>query len=66
MKLFNWIKRTFHKFHSPDLRELLVQDYGEQAGKMYDSINEGIPIGGLAETIAFLDAVEQCKKKHNI
>ena len=38
------------------------EDYVEEFLAKYDDINRGIPIGGLAETIVFLDMIEEIKK----
>ena len=38
------------------------EDYVEEFLAKYDDINRGIPIGGLVETMAFLDMIEQIKK----
>jgi hypothetical protein len=39
------------------------EDYVEEFLEKYDDINRGIPIGGMAETIVFLDMIEQIKKE---
>ncbi len=39
------------------------EDYVEEFLAKYDDINRGIPIGGIAETIVFLDMIEQIKKE---
>jgi len=39
------------------------EDYVVEFLIKYDDINRGVPIGGLAETIAFLDMIEQIKKQ---
>ena len=44
------------------LRDKLIEMYGEEAGLYHDKINQGIPIGGLEETIIFLHMVEEAKK----
>jgi hypothetical protein len=48
-----------------DLRELCRERYGEDFAKMYDTINSGGTIGGLQETIAFLEMVEEVKRTTN-
>lgn len=45
-----------------DLREFGA-DYVEEFLDKYDKINMGVPIGGLQETIVFLDLVETIKKE---
>lgn len=44
------------------LRQACIDEYGEEFGTMYDSVNSGIPIGGFSETIAFVEMVEKVKK----
>lgn len=39
----------------------LGAEWVEEALEKYDKINSGIPIGGFAETVAFLDMVETVK-----
>lgn len=39
------------------------EDYVEEFLAKYDDINRGIPIGGMAETVVFLDMIEQIKKE---
>ena len=39
------------------------EDYVEEFLAKYDDINRGIPIGGVSETIVFLDMIEQIKKE---
>ena len=46
------------------LRDKLIEMYGVEAGVYYDKINQGIPIGGLLETIVFLHMVKETKKLH--
>ena len=38
------------------------EDYVEEFLAKYDDINRGIPIGGLAETMVFLDMIEEIRK----
>ena len=58
-----WLKRLFKRLSSRDsLRDKLVEMYGEQAGEAYDKINQGIPIGGLLETVVFLEMVKEAEK----
>ena len=39
------------------------KDYVEEFLAKYDDINRGIPIGGMLETIVFLDMIEQIKEE---
>jgi hypothetical protein len=39
------------------------EDYVEEFLKKYDDINRGIPIGGIVETMLFLDMIEQIRKE---
>ena len=39
------------------------EDYVEEFLVKYDDINRGISIGGMAETIVFLDMIEQIKSE---
>lgn len=41
----------------------LGKDYVEEFLAKYDDINRGIPIGGMVETMVFLDMIEQIKKE---
>ena len=67
MKLFRRIRKRFGWYN---LREELAKwveenmggEYVEEALQMYDDINSGRPIGGIMETIIFLDLVETVKK----
>ena len=61
------LKKLFKKLSSKlssryTLRDKLVEMYGEEAGEAYDKINTGIPMGGLLETVIFLQMVEEAKK----
>lgn len=46
-----WVKREFG------------EEYVDEFCEKYDSINRGIPIGGLQETILFVDMVDRIKKE---
>lgn len=37
------------------------EEYVEEFLEKYDNLNRGIPIGGFAETIVFLDLIERIK-----
>lgn len=39
------------------------EEYVDEFLEKYDNINRGIPIGGMAETIVFLDMIEQIKEE---
>ena len=56
----NWLRKLFKK--KKTLRDKVIEMYGEEAGIYYDKINQGIPIGGLQDTIIFLLMVEDAKK----
>ena len=58
--IMKWVRKLFKKRKT--LRDKLIEMYGEEAGLYYDKINQGIPIGGLDETIIFLYMVEEAKK----
>lgn len=39
------------------------EDYVEEFLAKYDDINRGIPIGGIEETVIFLDMIERIRKE---
>ena len=39
------------------------KDYVEEFLAKYDDINRGIPIGGMVETITFINLIERIKKQ---
>lgn len=39
------------------------EEYVEEFLAKYDDINRGIPIGGIVNTIAFLNLIEQIRKQ---
>jgi len=41
----------------------LGEDYVEEFLAKYDDINRGIPIGGMVETMVFLEIIEQIKQE---
>lgn len=59
-----WLRKLFNKKETPKktLRDKLIEMYGEEAGVYYDKTCQGIPIGGLYETMIFLHMVEKAKK----
>lgn len=64
MKLFKKLKRKHYNLRS-EVAKWVEKNFGteyvKEALEKYDKINSGIPIGGLAETIVFLDMVESVK-----
>ena len=61
-----WYKpKEFFKrfFRKKDLREVCLEKYGDDFVKMYDMLNDGIPIGNLEETEIFLAMVEKAKEE---
>lgn len=48
------------------LRELCRREYDDEFVKLYDLIGQGIPIGGLYETIIFLEMIEEVKIKYGM
>ena len=48
-----------------DLRELCRERYGNEFVKKYDALNAGRTIGGIVETIAFIEKVEEVKRTSN-
>jgi len=52
----------FDRFRT--LRELCKREYGDEFVEKYDSLNRGIPIGGIEETIMFIEQVESIKTKY--
>lgn len=39
-------------------------EYVQEALDKYDKINQGVPIGGYAETVVYLDMIERIKKDY--
>lgn len=39
------------------------EDYVDEFLAKYDDINRGIPIGGMVETVVFLDMIERIKRE---
>lgn len=54
-----WFKKFSRK---KGLREVCREKYGDDFVKMYDMLNDGIPIGNLEETQIFLAMVEAAKE----
>lgn len=53
-----------HKLRKPTLRELCRREYGDWFVECMDTLCDGRPIGGLNETVAFLDMLEKVKSEH--
>lgn len=45
------------------VRKNIGTNYVAEALEKYDKINSGVPIGGIAETVVFLDMVETVKSE---
>ena len=45
-------------FRKKDLREICRDKYGDDFVRMYDMLNNGIPIGNLTETQIFLTMIK--------
>lgn len=43
--------------------ENIGEDYVDEFLAKYDDINRGIPIGGMVETVVFLDMIERIKEE---
>ena len=64
MKLFKKLKRKHYNLRSELakwVKKNIGTEYVEEALDKYDKINRGIPIGGIAETVVFVDMVETVK-----
>ena len=64
MKLSKKLKRKHYNLRS-ELAKWVEKNIGteyiDEALEKYDKINSGIPIGGIAETVAFVNMVEIVK-----
>jgi len=58
-KLQEYFKKFFRK---KNLREVCRGKYGDDFVKMYDMLNNGIPIGNLEETRIFLTMVNAAEE----
>ena len=56
--LYN-LRKEGIKWVSENIGEKYVDEFLEK----YNDINRGIPIGGMAETIVFLDMIKQIKEQ---
>ena len=45
------------------VRDNLGKEYVEEFKQKYESIQQGVPIGGFEETIIFLDMIERIKNE---
>ncbi len=64
MDLFSKLFEIFHKIKKPTLRELCIREYGEEFGSVYDDLNNGIPIGGFAETVIAINMIGTVQSKY--
>lgn len=64
MNLFKKLKRKHYNLRSELakwVKKNIGVEYVNEALEKYDKINSGIPIGGMAETVAFVGMVETVK-----
>lgn len=64
MKLFKKLKRKHYNLRSELAKWVeknIGAEYVAEALEKYDNIKSGVPIGGMAETVAFIDMVETVK-----
>jgi len=64
MKLFKKLKRKHYNLRSELAKWVernIGSEYVDEALEKYDKINKGVPIGGMAETVAFVGMVETVK-----
>ena len=64
MKLFKKLKRKHYNLRSELaswVERNIGSEYVDEALEKYDKINSGVPIGGMAETAAFISMVETVK-----
>ena len=64
MKLFKTLKRKHYNLRNELanwVERNVGSEYVDEALEKYDKINSGVPIGSIAETIAFVDMVETVK-----
>lgn len=64
MNLFSKLLSMFHNVEKPTLRELCIREYGEEFGSVYDDLNNGVSIGGFAETIIAINMIETVQSKY--
>lgn len=58
-----FLKRLFRK--KKDLREACREEYGDDFIQLYDMMQAGIPIGGLAETMLILSMIDKVREDLN-
>ena len=64
MKLFKKLKRKHYNLRSELanwIERSIGSEYVDEALEKYDKVNSGVPIGGIAETAAFISMVETVK-----
>lgn len=64
MKLFKKLKRKHYNLRSELanwVERNIGSEYVDEALEKYDKINSGIPIGGMVETMVFVDMIETVK-----
>ena len=64
MKLFKKLKRKNYNLRSELakwVKKNIGDEYVDDTLVKYDKINSGVPIGGIVETVAFVDMVETVK-----
>ena len=54
-----WFCKFFRK---KDLRERCREKYGDDFVKMYDMVNDGVPIGNFEETLIFIAMVRAAEE----
>lgn len=54
--------KDYKKKRQKSLRDKVIEMYGEEFAELYDKINQGIPIGGVVETVLFIDMIEKARK----
>lgn len=59
-----WAIKLYRYLRKPTLRKLCWIEYGDEFIRDYDTLNEGGVIGGFAETITFINMVEDVKEKY--
>ena len=58
--------KILKKIFKRNKRKELYDYLSEEDKVMYEKINRGIPAGDLAETLAFLNRIEEIKKREGI
>ena len=64
MKLFKMLKRKHYNLRNELanwVKRNIGSKYVDEALEKYDKLNSGVPIGGMAETVAFVDMIETVK-----